>query len=222
MIPCTAKPVLLPVQRGASMRNDPPIADSGGRPRPELESRTDLYDGHFQASTVIAVILAVILVVLATILVLNHGALPLGGSTTAGNPTLIYIDGIDRNITYEGGLPHYFGPLTNDSCPYCPVGAQAGGAVRIPLATWNLPVNLSFWVFTNVSGPFLVQGSGCGGAGCTFPWLKVWSLETYVPSETLTSMTLFATFQLPNQAHWPNIVTLNATFCPTTMCPPPQ
>jgi hypothetical protein len=73
-------------------------------------------------------------------------------------------------------------------------------------------------VFTNVSGPFLVQAPSCSPAPCTFPWLRVWSFETFVPADTLTSMTLFATFQLPNQASWPNIVNLNATFCPSWVC----
>src|SRR5208282_3483253 len=100
-------------------------------------------------STVVAVVLAVVLLVLATILVLNHGTLPLGQtSTPAGNPVLIFIDGIHRVISYKGNISGDFGPGVNDSCPFCPVGAQAGGAIRIPLATWNPPWNLSFWAFT--------------------------------------------------------------------------
>ena len=165
-----------------------------------------------------ATVLAVVLIVLTTILVLNNGALPLGKPGSSGNPTLIYVDGIDRNTTYKGNLPAYFGPTVNDSCPYCPVGAQAGGALRIPLATWSPPSNLSFWVFTNVSGPFLVLGPSCSPAPCTLPWIRVWSFETYVAAGALTSMTLFATFKLPNQANGPNIVNLNVTFCPSWVC----
>lgn len=183
------------------------------RPEPRPLSRAK---PRTNTSTVIAVILAAVLIVLTTILVLNHGTLAFG--QTSGNPTLVFVDGIDRNITYLGGLPQYFGPTTNDSCPYCPVGAEAGGALRIPLARWYPPRNLSFWVFTNVSGPFLVQGPSCSPAPCTLPWIRVWSFETYVPADTLASMTLFATFQLPNHENWPNIVTLNATFCPSWVC----
>jgi hypothetical protein len=174
--------------------------------------------GRTAPSTVIAAVLAVTLIVLATILVLNHGSVLLGQPSSSGNPVLIYVDGIDRNVTYKGNLPHYFGPTINDSCAYCPVGAQAGGVLQIPLATWNPPSNLSFWVFTNVSGPFLVQGPSCSPAPCTLPWLKVWSYETYVAAGALASMTLFATFQLPDHANWPNIVSLNATFCPSWVC----
>jgi hypothetical protein len=191
--------------------------------KPEVASSTQPVQpyprrGRTNPSTVITAVLAAALVVLATILVLNHGSVLLGQPGSSGNPVLIYIDGIYRNITYRGNLPHYFGPTTNDSCAYCPVGAQAGGALQIPLATWDPPRNLSFWVFTNVSGPFLVQGPSCSGQGCTLPWLKVWSFETYVAAGVLASMTLFATFKLPDQAGWPNIIDLNATFCPTTVC----
>ena len=52
---------------------------------------------------------------------------------------------------------------------------------------------------------------GCRSTG-------VWSFETYVPADTLASMTLFATFKLPDHANGPNIVTLNATFCPSWVC----
>jgi hypothetical protein len=173
-------------------------------------------------STMIAAVLAAVLIALATILVLNHGSVLFGQPGSASNPVLIYIDGIDRNVTYKGNLPHYFGPSINDSCPYCPVGAQVGGAIRIPLATWSPPQNLSFWVFTNVSGPFPVQAPGCSPAPCTFPWLKVWSFETFVHAGVLTSMTLFSTFLLPNQPTGSlNIIDLNATFCPASICAPP-
>jgi len=170
---------------------------------------------------VVAAVLAAALVVIVAVLVLNHGALPLGSSDSSGNPVLVYVDGIDRVITYRGGWTGYFGPGINDSCAFCPTGAQAGGAIRIPLATWNPPSNLSFWVFTNVSGPFPVQDPGCSPAPCTFPWLKVWSYATYVPAGALSSLTFFATFELPNQQTSPNIIDLNATFCPSNICPPP-
>lgn len=174
-----------------------------------------------RAATITAVVLAVALVILATILILDQGALPLGGSSSDGNPPIVAISGIDRNITYLGGLPKYFGPVVNDSCPFCPVGADAGGAIRIPLATWAPPTNLSFWVYTNVTGPFPVLAGGCGGAGCTIPWVTVWSEENYVPAHTLATMTLFATFQLTKPVNGFYVVTLNATFCPSTLCPPP-
>lgn len=172
-------------------------------------------------STILAAVLAVILIVLATILVLNHGALPLGGSGSPGNPPIVLISAINRNITYLGGIPHNFGPTVNDSCLYCPVGADEGGAIRIPMATWSPPANLSFWVYTNVTGPFPVLAGGCGGVGCTIPWVTVWSEETYVPAHTLASMTLFAIFQLTKPVNGYYAVTLNATFCPSTLCPPP-
>ena len=167
---------------------------------------------------IVAVVLAVALIILATILVLNHGSLVLGGSPSGGNPSIVLISGIDRNITYLGGLPRYFGPTANNSCPSCPVGAQEGGAIRIQLVNWTLPANLSFWVFTNVTGPFPVLAGGCGGAGCTIPWLKVWSEETYVPAHTLSSMALFATFELTRPVGGYYVVTLNATFCPSWVC----
>lgn len=170
-------------------------------------------------STVVAAVLAAALVLLTTILVLNHGSLPITGPGSSGNPLLIYIDGIDRNVSYRGGWTGYAGPQINDSCTYCPVGAQAGGAIRIPIATWDLPLNSSFWVFTNVSGSFLVQSPGCSGAGCAFPWVKTWTYETYFSANSFTSVTLFATFQLPNQSPGPpNIVSLNASFCPGSIC----
>jgi hypothetical protein len=181
------------------------------------------HDG-MHPSTILAVVLAVVLIVLATILVLNHGTLTIGGSGSTGNPPIVLISAINRNITYLGGLPHYFGPTVNDSCPYCPVGAQQGGAIRIPMATWSLPGNLSFWVFTNVTGPFPVLAGGCGGVGCTIPWVTIWSEETYVPAHTLSSMTLFAIFQLTQPVNGYYAVTLNATFCPSWVCtevPPP-
>jgi hypothetical protein len=188
----------------------------------EQQSRSDLNRaGGPNLWKMAASILAAVLIVLAVVLVLNDGALPLGKPAGSGNPRLIYIDGIDRDITYEGNITGDFGPGTNDSCSYCPVGAQAGGAIRIPLATWHTPSNLSFWVFTNVSGPFLVQAPSCSPSPCTLPWIKVWSLETYVPANTLSSMTLFATFQLPSSATPPNIIDLNASFCPSSICAPP-
>jgi hypothetical protein len=170
-------------------------------------------------STVVAAVLSAALITLTLILIVNHGALPLTQTGPGGNPVLVYIDGIHRNVTYLGNPTGYFGPSLNDSCPYCPVGAQAGGAVRIPLGTWYPPQNLSLWIFTNVSGPFLVQAPGCSPAPCTFAWLKVWSYETFVPAGTLLSLTLFSTFLLPNQAGTaPNFIDLNLTVCPTTTC----
>lgn len=170
---------------------------------------------------IVASLLAVVLIVLATVLTLNDGALPLGRSHSLGNPTLVFIDGINRTIAYKGNITGDFGPEINDSCPHCPLGAQEGGAIRVPIATWYPPTNLSFWVFTNVSGPFPVQGPSCSPAPCTLPWIAVWSFQTYVPADVLTSMTLFATFQLLASASSPNIVDLNATFCPSWVCAPP-
>ena len=183
-----------------------PIASVQSRPR------------RATVGNVIAAILAAVLLVLATILILNHGSVLPSQSGSPGNTKLIYIDGINRTISYQGNLPQYFGPTTNDSCPYCPIGAQAGGALRIPLATWYPPSNLSFWVYTNISGPFLVQALSCSPLPCTLPWVTVLSFETYVPADTLASMTLFATFQLPNSVTPPNIVDLSTTFCPSWVC----
>jgi hypothetical protein len=67
-------------------------------------------------SKVITAVLAAVLIVLASILVLNHGSVLFGGAGSTGNPVLIYVDGINRNITYKGNLPPYFGPTKNDSC----------------------------------------------------------------------------------------------------------
>ena len=61
-------------------------------------------------STILAIVLAIILIVLATILVLNHGSLTTNGSRLSRNPPIVLISAINRNITYLGGLPHYFGP----------------------------------------------------------------------------------------------------------------
>jgi len=177
----------------------------------------------YRASPTIAVGLAVVLVILAGVLVYGHGSLRLPAVSKPGNPVIIYIDGINRTISYRGGWTGYEGPAVNDSCPYCPVGAQAGGALRLPLATWDPPQNVSIWVFTNVTGPFPVQYPFCSGAGCTFPWVKTWTFETFVPAHTLSSMTLYATFLLPTgSAGFPNIVQLNATFCPVPVCQPPS
>lgn len=170
------------------------------------------------ALQIVVAVLASVLMVLTIILVLNHGSVVLSGSSTGGNPPIVLISGIDRNITYLGGLAHYFGPTFNDSCPYCPVGAQAEGAIRIPIATWTIPTNLSFWVFTNVTGPFPVLAGGCGGEGCTIPWVKVWSEETYFGADTLSSVTLFAIFDLTRPVNGYYTVTLNATFCPSWVC----
>jgi hypothetical protein len=174
-------------------------------------------------STIVAATLTVALLVLATILVLNHGTLPLGQSPgSPGNPVFVFIDGIHRVLTYKGSWGGYFGPGVNDSCAYCPVGSQAGAAVWIPLATWYPPQNLSFWIFTNVSGPFPVLGPSCSPAPCVIPWLKVWGFETYVQAGALQSMTLSAAFLLPNQPTGSlNIIDLNATLCPASICPPP-
>lgn len=189
-------------------------------PPTSKELRPDRGHSFWRVSTAV---LTVALVVLAVVLTLNGGALPFPSSKSQGNPVLVFIDGINRTIDYMGNWTGYVGPTTNDSCVYCPVGAQAGGAIRIPLATWSLPVNASFWIYTNVSGPFLVQAPGCSPAPCTFPWLKVWAYETYVQKDTLTSMTLFATFKLPaTSPGFPNIVELNATFCPVPTCPAPS
>jgi hypothetical protein len=70
----------------------------------------------------------------------------------------------------------------------------------------------------NVTGPFPVLAGGCGGAGCTIPWVTVGSEETYVPAHTLASMTLFAIFQLTKPVNGYYAVTLNATFCPSWVC----
>jgi hypothetical protein len=163
-----------------------------------------------------------VLAAITVVLVLNNGSVLFEPTQASTNPLLIYVYGIDRNITYEGNWKGYVGPEVNNSCDYCPIGAQAGGALRIPLATWWVPTNISFWVFTNVTGPYLVQVPGCGPAPCVFPWVRVWSYATYVPADTLTWMTLFATLKLPDSAPpGPASVSLNATFCPTPTCPPP-
>jgi hypothetical protein len=176
-----------------------------------------------RAPVVISTVLATVLLVLTTILVLNNGALPIGKSPQSGNPLIIQINGIDRQIVYKGSWGGYFGPGVNDSCEFCPVGAQAGAAIRIPLGTWNPPANLSFWIFTNISGPFLVQGAGCSPAPCMFPWLTVESLATYVPAGTLAAMTLYGVFLMPDlPSNTSNIINLNATLCPTAVCPPPS
>lgn len=175
-------------------------------------------------STVIASVLAAALLILAAILVLNHGTLvPNGPSGPTSDPVLVFVDGIHRIITYDGGAPEFLGPAgVNDSCAYCPVGAQAGGALRIPLAIWSPPANLSFWIFTNVSGPFPVLAPSCSPAPCTIPWISVWSFQTFVSAGTLQTMVLFATFLLPSQPEGsPNIVDLNATLCPVSVCPAP-
>lgn len=168
-------------------------------------------------------VLSVVLIVLAGILTLNGGDLLRPRSSVQGNPTLVFLDGINRTITYRGPWTGYLGPSVNDSCAYCPVGAQAGGAIRIPLATWSLPQNASFWIYTNVSGPFLVQSPGCSPTPCTYPWVRVWAYQTFVEKGALTSMTLFATFLLPAQSpEAPSIVALNATLCPVPECPAPS
>ena len=156
--------------------------------------------GGTRPSTIVAVVLIVVLLVLTTILAVNHGSILFSQSSSPGNPNLIFVDGIDRVIAYKGNITGDFGPGINDSCPWCPTGASAGGALRIPLATWNPPPNLSFWVYTNVSGPFPVLGPSCSPAPCTLPWLKLWSFETYVPAHTLITMTFFATFLLPDRS----------------------
>lgn len=172
---------------------------------------------------VATVVLVGVLLVLATVLTVNHGSVVFPHAGQQGNPVLIFIDGVNRSIMYRGAWTGYVGPSVNDTCTYCPVGAEAGGAVRVPLATWSIPQNASFWIFTNVSGPFLVQAPGCSPAPCTFPWLKVWSYETYVQQGAVQSLTLFATFKLPGQpADQPNFLTLNATFCPVPTCPAPS
>jgi hypothetical protein len=174
------------------------------------------------ASSAIAAVLAALLVVLTGVLVAYHGDLPIGQSHSNGNPVLIAIDGIDRDISYEGNWSGYFGPAVNDSCDYCPVSGQTGSAINIPLMTISPPKNLSFWIFTNVSGPFLVQSPGCSPAPCTFAWLKIWTYQTFVQEASLASLTLFATFLLPSHAtDSANIIILNATFCPSWVCPAP-
>lgn len=185
-------------------------------PRPGRPARS-------RGLAVLTAALVAVLVSLSVILALNGGALPFGHqSPSRGNPVLIYVDGINRSLTYQGNMPPYFGPEQNDSCAFCPIGAQEGGAIRIPLATWSPPANLSFWVFTNVSGPFLVQEPSCSPTPCTFPWVKVWSFRTYVPADALSSLTLFATFQLPSSpTGYLNIINLTASFCPSTLCAPP-
>lgn len=178
---------------------------------------------RFAPYRVATVVLAAVLIVLATILTFNGGELLRPHSSLQGNPILVFVDGINRTISYRGPWTGYVGPSVNDSCTYCPVGAQAGGAIRIPLATWSLPQNASFWIYTNVSGPFLVQSPGCSPAPCTFPWVRVWGYQTFVQEGALTSLTLFATFRLPAQSPgFPNIVALNATFCPVPVCQPPS
>jgi len=167
-------------------------------------------------------ILSVILVILVVILVANNGSLRFPSKTPATNPTLVYIDGIDRLVSYRGSWTGYEGPAVNDSCVYCPVGAQAGGALDVPLATWSLPQNVSLWIYTNVSGPFLVQVPGCGPAPCVFPWVHVWSYHAFFQKGALTSTTFFGTFELPSRSGPPpNIIDLNVTFCPVPVCAPP-
>jgi len=190
-----------------------------GNEQPQISHRSWVVR---RVPTVVAAVLAAILLILTTILVLNNGALPFRTTVSEENPIIIEINGVDRQLVYKGNWGGYFGPTTNDSCAFCPVGAQAGAAIRIPLVTWYPPVNLSFWVFTNVSGPFPVQGAGCSPAPCVFPWLSVESLETYVPADTLSSMTLFGVFLLPNTpSSLTNVIDFNATLCPISICPAP-
>lgn len=166
--------------------------------------------------------LVAILSALAGVLILNHGSLPSLPRSAKGNPVLVPIDGVHRQIAYLGPWTGYEGPSINDSCALCPVSAQVGGVLRIPVAFWHLPTNTSLWIFTNVTGPFPVELPSCSPAPCTFPWVKVWSWSTFVPKDTLTALTLFATFELPNQPpNGPNIIDLNATFCPVSTCAAP-
>ncbi len=162
------------------------------------------------------------LVIISGILVLNDGSIRLGQGTGSGNPIIVPIDGIHRVISYRGSYTGYEGPAINDSCAYCPLGAQAGAAIEIPLATWYLPQNISLWIYTNVSGSFPVQASSCSPAPCTIPWVRVWSYETFVNKGAVLALTLYATFKLPSGSGPPvTIVDLNATFCPVPVCARP-
>jgi len=175
-----------------------------------------------RASPAVAATLTVILVVLAGILVVNNGSIRFEHSVGPQNPIIVPIDAIERQISYRGPWTGYEGPAVNDSCIYCPFGAQEGSAIRLPIATWYLPQNVSIWIYTNVSGTFPVQAPGCSPAPCVFPWLKVWSYETFVQKGVLLALTLFATFELPDNLGPPfAAIYLNATFCPVPVCAPP-
>ncbi len=175
---------------------------------------------RIRASTAIAAVLAAILVTLATVLVLNHGALPAPLGPT-GNPVFISIDGVDRVVTYRGNWSGYFGPTLNDTCRFCPLAAEAGSAVEIPLFTLDGPKNLTYTVYYNISGPFLMQATFCSGANCVFPWVHQVTSFFYAASPGL-NVTIREAFLMPGQPPvGPNIIQFNATICPTSICPQP-
>jgi hypothetical protein len=171
----------------------------------------------------LAAIFGAALVVLAGILAVNGGSIYFRSPSAQQNPVIVLVTGIDRTIVYRGSWTGYFGPSTNDSCLFCPIGGQAGSAVRLPLATWSPPENLSLWIYTNVTGPFPVQAAGCSPAPCTLPWLGVWYEETFVPARSVASLTLFGTFLLTGGSQsGPNTIDLNVTVCPVPVCSPPS
>jgi hypothetical protein len=201
---------------GPTEPSRPQAPDGMGLAQTPVQTR----HGRVPPSTVVSVVLAAILIVLATVLILNGGALPLPRSHSTSNPVFILIDGIHRAITYRGNWTGYFGPTQNDSCGYCPMGAEAGSAVLIPLITLDGPKNLTYWIFYNITGPFLEAASSCSGANCTIPWVRTfsYSIEDDVPG---LNQTIWHAFLMPNTPlPGPNIIQFNATICPTSICPP--
>lgn len=170
--------------------------------------------------TVLAVVFAAVLIVLSTILVINHGALPapLGPS---GNPQLVAINGIHRDVTYRGNWSGYFGPVSNNSCDFCPIWVSVGGVVVLPVFTLDGPKNLTFWIFYNISGPFLMGASSCSGTGCTIPWVQKFSFSLYVGVPGL-NQSIVEDFLMPNHSSsGPNIIQFDATICPSAVCAAP-
>ncbi len=187
----------------------------------ETSASEPIRRARIHRSTWLSAILAAILVVLAGILALNGGALPGLSSPASGNPVYVSIDGIDRNITYRGNWTGYFGPTINDTCAFCPMGAQVGSSVFLPMMFLHQPTNLTFTIFYNITGPFLMGAASCSGPNCVIPWVSHFSFFIYsgIPWNNLT---ILQNFLMPDQPPTgPNIIQFNATICPSPICPPP-
>ena len=121
--------------------------------------------------TVLFGVATAVLAVLLT-LSLSFGGAFLPRSTPTASQILT-LTGVDRHIVYLNNTEYAIGPVTNDSCPQCPMSFSAGTMVSMVLLTFRINTTfpeVALHIFMNSTIPAEPFGGySCANSGSCAP-----------------------------------------------------